>query len=183
MGAPALLPSCCLPLLSCLCLCVYVCMCAHVHVCAYMHACVYVCVVQSVYMHICRCYLHVASYVHPQLPRQLYSTDRKSYMYGCESVVEQSELNVKVAPLLLSSVTADPLMIVVLAIVLMAVAAIVTFNCPCCSTSSAQFVCVCVCVCVCDAVCVCICFCMYMCVYASFHVSYIAQQKILHVWL
>ena len=123
-----------------------------------VHVCVYVCVVQSVYMHICRCYLHVASYAHAQLPRQLYSTDRKSYMYGCESVVEQSELDVKVAPLLLSSVTADPLMIVVLGIVLMTVAAILTFIRPCCSTSSAQ--------CVCDAVCVCICFCMYMCVYA-----------------
>ena len=63
-------------------------------------------------------------------------------MYGCESVVEQSELNVKVAPLLLSSVTADPLMIVVLAIVLMAVAAILLFlaSRSCCSTSSVQFI-------------------------------------------
>ena len=78
--------------------------------------------------------------VYAQLSCQLYSTDRKSYMHGCESVVEQSELHVKVAPLLLSSVTADPLMIVVLAIVLMAVAAILTFNHPCCSTSSAQFI-------------------------------------------
>ena len=46
--------------------------------------------------------------VYAQLSCQLYSTDRKSYMHGSESVVEQSELNVKVAPLLLSSVTADP---------------------------------------------------------------------------
>ena len=62
-----------------------------------------VCVCDAVCERICFC-----TCVYAQLPCQLYSTDRKSYVYGCESVVEQSELHVKVAPLLSSSVTADP---------------------------------------------------------------------------
>ena len=100
-----------------------------------MCVCVCVCVMQSVNVyasvHVCMLSFHV-SYI------------AQTENLTCMVVkVLWSSLNcmyVKVAPLLSSSVTADPLMIVVLAIVLMAVAAILTFNRSCCSTSSAQFI-------------------------------------------